>query len=98
MPGKPKTKYPKKVLRLSDLDHVKRAVLNTLGSTSPVRAYSHAIDDFIDWYSSEPRLAFSRPVVLRYRIELESRHPDDQRQPRSRNLVAAARLRATARR
>src|SRR5262252_9956985 len=39
-----------------------------------VRAYSHAIDDFIDWYSSEPRLAFSRPVVLRYRIELESRH------------------------
>ena len=74
MPGKPKTKYPTKVLRLNDLDHVKRAVLNTLGSTSSVRAYSHAIDDFIDWYSSEPRLAFSRPVVLRYRIELESRH------------------------
>jgi len=74
MPGKPKTKYPKKVLRLNDLDHTKRAVLNTLGSTSSVRAYSHAIDDFIDWYSSEPRLAFSRPVVLRYRIELESRH------------------------
>src|SRR5215472_4460836 len=74
MPRKPKTKCtPRKVLRLNDLDQAKRAVLNTLGSTSSVRAYSHAIDDFIDWYSSEPRLAFSRPVVLRYRIELESR-------------------------
>jgi hypothetical protein len=32
------------------------------------------MDDFIDWYSSEPRLAFSEHVVLRYRLELESRH------------------------
>src|SRR5260370_12106451 len=63
----------KKVLRLSDLDHAKRTVLNTLGSAAATRAYAHAIDDFIDWYCSEPRLAFSKPVVLRYRIELESR-------------------------
>jgi hypothetical protein len=28
----------------------------------------------IDWYSSEPRLAFSKHVVLRYRLERESRH------------------------
>jgi site-specific recombinase XerD len=75
MLGKPKTKRtPRKVLRLNDLDHAKRAVLNALGSAASVRAYSHAIDDFIDWYSAEPRLAFSKPVVLRYRIELESRH------------------------
>ena len=32
------------------------------------------MDDSIDWYSSEPRLAFSKHVVLRYRLELESRH------------------------
>ena len=67
------TRAAKKVLRLSDLDHAKRTVLNTLGSTASTRAYAHAIDDFIDWYCSEPRLAFSKPVVLRYRIELETR-------------------------
>lgn len=30
-----------------------------------------AIDEFIGWYCSEPRLAFSRTVVLRYRFFLE---------------------------
>lgn len=64
----------KRVLRLPDLDYSKRAVLNTLGSPDSARAYDFAIDDFIAWYCSEPRLAFSRTVVLRYRIELENRH------------------------
>jgi hypothetical protein len=31
----------------------------------------HAIDEFIAWYCSEPRLAFNRSVVLRYRVFLE---------------------------
>jgi hypothetical protein len=31
-------------------------------------------DQFIAWYCSEPRLAFNRIVVVRYRIYLESRH------------------------
>ena len=35
--------------------------------------YGHAIDEFVDWYCSEPRLAFNRIVVLRYRCHLESR-------------------------
>ena len=61
-------------LRLTDLDHAKRTVLNTLGSAASARSYANAMDDFIDWYSSEPRLAFSKHVVLRYRLELESRH------------------------
>jgi hypothetical protein len=29
------------------------------------RAYRHAIDHFIEWYCSEPRLALNRIVVLR---------------------------------
>jgi hypothetical protein len=58
---------------LSDLDHAKRAVLNSLGSAASARAYTHAIDDFIERYCSEPRMAFSKPVVLRYRIELVGR-------------------------
>jgi site-specific recombinase XerC len=64
---------PKRVLRLPDLDHAKRTVLGSLGSRDSARAYAYAIDDFIAWYCSEPRLAFGKHVVLRYRIELESR-------------------------
>ena len=67
-------KHPKTRLRLPDLEFSKTAVLNSLTSADGQRGYSHAIDEFVDWYCSEPRLAFSKPVVLRYRIELESRH------------------------
>ena len=38
------------------------------------RVYEYAIDQFINWYCSEPRLAFNRIVVVRYRMYLESRH------------------------
>jgi integrase len=31
------------------------------------------IDEFVAWYCSEPRLAFNRTVVLRYRFHLEER-------------------------
>jgi hypothetical protein len=64
---------PKTVLRLPDLDHAKSAVLNSLRSLDAQRGYGHAIDEFVDWYCSEPRLSFSKSVVLRYRIHLESR-------------------------
>jgi len=63
----------KSVLRLLDLEHAKTAVLNTLTSPDAQRGYRHAIDEFVDWYCSEPRLAFNRLVVLRYRSHLESR-------------------------
>lgn len=64
---------PKAVLRLPDLDQAKSAVLNSLTSADAQRGYRHAIEEFIEWYCSEPRLSFSRTVVLRYRIHLESR-------------------------
>src|ERR1700735_4360711 len=60
-------------LRLPDLDQAKSAVLNSLSSHDAQRGYTHAIDEFIEWYCSEPRLSFNRTVVLRYRIYLESR-------------------------
>ena len=66
-----KRKTPKRVLRLPDLALAKTAVLNTLTSESAQRSYDHAITEFVDWYCSEPRLAFNRVVVLRYRIHLE---------------------------
>ncbi len=72
--GKGKGKSaPKRVLRLLDLDCAKQAVLNMLGSPESKRAYEFAIDNFVAWYCSEPRLAFGRTVVLRYRLELEAR-------------------------
>jgi hypothetical protein len=49
----------KSVLRLPDLEHAKVAVLNSLNSADAKRGYRHAIDEFVDWYCSEPRLAFN---------------------------------------
>ena len=69
-----KPNYRRRVLRLPDLDHCKTAVLNSLGSPASRRVYEYAIDQFIAWYCSEPRLAFNRIVVVRYRMYLESRH------------------------
>jgi hypothetical protein len=71
--GKRVRRAPMTVLRLPDLDQAKSAVLNCLSSADAQRGYRHAIDEFIEWYCSEPRLSFSRGVVLRYRIQLESR-------------------------
>ena len=65
---------PRAVLRLPDLDLAKSAVLNSLTSADAQRGYRHAIDEFVDWYCSEPRLSFSKTVVVRYRMHLESRH------------------------
>lgn len=66
-------KAPKRVLALPDLEHAKSAVLSSLTSRSGQRTYEHAIREFVAWYCSEPRLAFNRTVVLRYRIHLEQR-------------------------
>jgi hypothetical protein len=68
-----KPNYRRRVLRLPDLDHCKLAVLNSLGSPASRRVYEYAIDQFIAWYCYEPRLAFNRIVVVRYRMHLESR-------------------------
>src|SRR5215475_2004895 len=69
-----KPNYRRRVLRLPDLDHCKSAVLNSLGSPASRHVYEFAINQFIAWYCSEPRLAFNRIVVVRYRMYLESRH------------------------
>lgn len=60
-------------MNLPDLDQARSAVLNSLPSKESQRGYRHAIDEFIAWYCSEPRLSFNKAVVTRYRIHLESR-------------------------
>src|SRR5580700_130952 len=58
-------------LTLPELDQSKAAVLNSLGSLQSRRSYRYAMEEFIQWYCSEPRLALNRSVVLRYRLQLE---------------------------
>ena len=67
------SKRPKTKLGLPDLDHSNAAVLDSLRSPESKRGYRHAIDEFISWYCSEPRLSFNKVVVTRFRIFLENR-------------------------
>jgi len=62
------------MLRVADLEQSKNAVLYSLGAASSQASYGHAIDEFIGWYCSEPRLAFNGTVVLRYRFFLEQKN------------------------
>jgi site-specific recombinase XerD len=68
-----KKPHPKTKLGLPDLDQAKAAVLGSLHSPESQRGYQHSINEFINWYCSEPRLSFNKTVVTRYRIHLESR-------------------------
>ena len=70
---KAKGRVAKSVLRLPDLEVAKSAVLSSLSCLDAQRGYRHAIDEFVDWYCSEPRLSFSKTVVVRYRMHLELR-------------------------
>jgi hypothetical protein len=72
-PKKRRGGRPKAKLGLSDLDQSKAAVIGSLRSPESQRGYTQAIDEFIEWYCSEPRLSFNRAVVSRYRIHMESR-------------------------
>lgn len=75
-PGKKnrnKIHAPRTRLRLPDLDQAKAAVLLSLRSPESQRGYRHAIDEFISWYCSEPRLSFNKTVVTRYKGFLEDR-------------------------
>jgi len=71
---KEKRRTANSILRLPDLEVAKSSVLNSLSCPDAQRGYRHAIDEFVDWYCSEPRLSFSKTVVVRCRMHLESRH------------------------
>jgi integrase len=69
-----KSSKAKTILRRVDLEQSQNAVLPSLGAANSQESYGHAIDEFIGWYCSEPRLAFNRTVVLRYRFFLEQKN------------------------
>jgi hypothetical protein len=63
-----RNRTPKSVLKLPDLEQSKSAVLNSLTSPSSQRTYDNAISEFIEWYCSEPRLAFNKTVITTGRL------------------------------
>lgn len=65
-------RHRRKSPTLPELEQAQAAVLNSLGSLQSRRSYGRAMQEFIAWYCSEPRLALNRAVVLRYRMRLES--------------------------
>src|SRR2546429_9075322 len=71
--NKGKRPLAKMVLRLPDLEQSKNAVLNSLAAPSSQESYRHAMEEFIGWYCSGPRLSFNPTVVLRYRFFLEQK-------------------------
>ena len=64
----------KTILRLPGLEQSKIAMLHSLAAASSQESYGYAIKEFIGWYCSEPRLAFNRTVVLRYRFFLKRKN------------------------
>lgn len=67
----PRSTISPTIVTIPELEQAKTAVLNTLASEHSRRSYEHAIERFIAWYCSEPRLTFNRTVVMRYRSSLE---------------------------
>ncbi len=70
--SKRRSTHAKSILRLPDLEIAKDAVTNSLLCPDAQRGCRHAIDEFVEWYCSEPRLSFGKTVVVRYRMHLES--------------------------
>ena len=52
-------------LTIPELEQSKAVVLNTLASQHSRRSYEYAIERFIAWYCSEPRLMFNRVQTIR---------------------------------
>jgi hypothetical protein len=56
-PSQRKEQPTKSILRLPDLEVAKTAVINSLSCPDAQRGYRHAIDEFVEWHCSEPRLS-----------------------------------------
>jgi len=74
MPKSQRKRVARPVLNLPDLEQSKSAVLNSLASLNSRRAYEYGISEFTEWYCSEPRLAFNKTVLTKYRMFMEQAH------------------------
>jgi hypothetical protein len=62
-------------LTIPELEQSKAAVLNTLASQHSRRSYEYAIERFIAWYCSEPRLTFNVQPICRGEVSRIPRTP-----------------------
>jgi len=56
---------------MSSLARIRGLVLDSLGSIHSRRAYAKALDDFLTWYTAEPRGSFSKALLQQYRSGLD---------------------------
>jgi hypothetical protein len=59
--------------RPADWHRVKTLVLDSVSSPITTRVYSHALDEFIEWYGEESRPGFTKATVAAWRVALEAR-------------------------
>ena len=52
---------------------LKALVLDSVSSPITKRVYNHALDEFFQWFSQEPRPGFTKATVAAWRVALESR-------------------------
>lgn len=55
------------------LSALKSLVLDTVSASASKRAYGSALDDFLGWYTAEPRPGFTKATVTAFRAHLELR-------------------------
>jgi hypothetical protein len=61
--------------RAADWHRLKALVLDSVSSPITKRVYNLGLDEFIAWYSQEPRPGFTKATVAAWRVALEARGP-----------------------
>src|SRR4030088_25694 len=59
--------------RAADWRRLKSLVLDSVSSPITRRVYNLGLDEFIAWYTPEPRAGFTKATVSAWRVVLESR-------------------------
>ena len=59
--------------RTADWHRLKALVLESVSSPITRRVYNLGLDEFIAWYSQEPRPGFTKATVSAWRVALEAR-------------------------
>jgi hypothetical protein len=52
---------------------LKALVLDSISSPITRRVYNLGLDEFIAWYTEEPRPGFTKAIVAAWRVSLEAR-------------------------
>ena len=55
------------------MEPTKALVLDSISSPITRRVYNLGLDEFIGWYTQEPRLGFTKAVAAAWRVSLEAR-------------------------